>query len=104
LLLISLLVIGLIANHKAARVKKQSAEAPKKPKIVVYHDYIQYQQARQGWLRESGLFAQQEAARLAALETKLKEGGTLSGAGCLGFIIGALLLGTAYGAEQALAP
>jgi DnaJ like chaperone protein len=97
LLFVGLLAGGVIASRNAARAKKQSADAPQKPKIVVYHDYGQYQQALQSWLRESNLFPQQEAARLAGLETKLKEGGPLSGLGCLGFIVGALLLGTLFG-------
>jgi DnaJ like chaperone protein len=98
--LVGLIAGGVIANRNAARAKKESAKTTRKPKAVVYHDYGQYQQACQAWARESNLFVQQEAARLAALEIKLKEGGPLSGLGCLGFIIGAPLLGTVFGAES----
>lgn len=98
LFFVVLLAGGFVANRSAARAKKRNAEAPKQRKTMVYHIYAQYQQAHQVWLREGTLFAQAEAARLAALEKKVKEGGPLSGLGCLGFIVAALLVGTVFGA------
>jgi DnaJ like chaperone protein len=91
-------IASTILNRGARRAAKQSAETPRKPQPAVYYDYNQYQQARQRWLHGNSSFALEETARLADLEAKLKQAGPLSGLGCLGFILLALLFGAAGGA------
>jgi hypothetical protein len=89
---------GFVAHRTAARGKKQKAEGRPERRTVVFHDYDQYQRAHQLWQSQASLFVQEEAARVAALEAKIKSGGPLSGLGCLGFIVAALLFGTVLGA------
>jgi hypothetical protein len=48
--------------------------------------------------RDRQLFEQNETARLAQLNEEIKKKGPLSGLGCLGFIVAALVVGSAQGA------
>jgi hypothetical protein len=79
-----------VSQPTQARLKKRTGR--------LYYHYEQFKLAMQLWDRDRQLFEQNETARLAQRNEEIKKGGPLSGFGCLGFILAALVVGSAHGA------
>jgi DnaJ like chaperone protein len=75
-----------------------NTESGQQKSFVIYHDLEQFRLAYELWSKNREIFAIRDGERLAALETKLKQDRPISGWGCLGFIIGAIAIGSAHGA------
>ena len=94
-LIIATVVVAALCGRKP---KSQSAHRGQKRTRRVYHDYDQFQLAMQVWDRDRLVFEQNETARLAQLNQKVKKGGAFSALCLFGVVIVALLVGFSDGA------
>jgi hypothetical protein len=82
----------------AAQQNAPKKEPEQQKSFLIYHDPEQFRLAHELWTQNRETFTTRDSQRLAALETKLKENRPVSGLGCLGFIVGAIAVGSAQGA------
>jgi hypothetical protein len=95
LLIIATVVVAAICGRKP---KSQSAHRGQKRTGRLYHDYDQFQLAMQIWDRDRLLFEQNETARLAQLNQKVKKGGAFSTFSLFCVVVVALVIGFSDGA------